>query len=97
MSDLTSSQQAASDGNGGIFTPVPVVDDEGWVDFYTPEGTRLPFRILAAWSSITPTLPIIQIDTEADDLYNAEQISETGEPRIRIFLNDATLHGEDFR
>lgn len=96
MTELTPSQIAALDGSGGIFMPVPVPDEEGWVDFYTAEGERLPFRLFAAWSSATPGLPIIQIDTEADDLFDAERISETGEPRLRIFLNDATLHGKDF-
>ena len=98
MTNLTPSQQAALDGTGGIF--IPFIENEGdtpWVSFRTPEGRVLPFHLFAAWSSVTPGLPTIQIDSEGTNIYDADEFTPEGTPRLRIWLNDEVLHGEEFR
>ena len=90
---LTPSQQAALDGTGGLFIPVIEHDsDTPWSSFRTLEGDTLPFRLFAAWSSITPGLPTIQIDTEIPDEHNESVLIPDGSPALRVWLNDEAIY-----
>ncbi|WP_025157231.1 hypothetical protein [Leifsonia aquatica] len=77
----TPSQRAAMEGEGGMF--VPRIED-GHVLFRDEDGNEIAIEISAGWSSLTPGLPIVQIDTTTDLGPN--------EPEVRIFLNDSTIH-----
>jgi hypothetical protein len=84
--DLTPNQQAAVDGEGGMFEP-DKLDDE-WVCFVeNVAGRHLPveagIHICAGWSSEDGTTKSIFIDTT----------KRTGP--VRIFLNDGLIYEGD--
>ncbi|KQO98285.1 hypothetical protein [Leifsonia sp. Leaf264] len=84
-SGLTPSQQDAVDGEGGMF--IPVVED-GYVTYRTAEGDAVPINIWAGWSSTTPGLPLIGIDT-------GETLEKDHGPRLRIAVNDGDVYNQE--
>jgi len=81
---LAHDQAAALRDDGGMFTPK--VSADGAVEFYDGAGRLVPIRVNAGWSSITPGLPIVQIDTDG----LPEDVD--GEPSVGVFLNDGPIH-----
>lgn len=78
----TQSQRDAIEGTGGMFTPAI---RDGHFFFLTPEGDELDFEVSAGWSSVTPGLPVLLIDTEA------VMELDHGVPQLRVELNDSTI------
>jgi len=80
---LSPSQRDALANTGGMFKAR--IDEAGDVVFVTPEGDILPIHVTAGWSSSTPGLPVLYVDTmglpEDDD-----------GPILRVSVNDEPVY-----
>lgn len=90
--ELTPSQKAALAGEGGLFSPQVGQDADRrdtyrWVEFFDDDGFKAPFSIAVWWSSVTPALPVISIDSDED-----APVTQGGSPILRITLNDDDVY-----
>ena len=91
MAELTPAQAAAMAGEGGVFTPY--VDPEEkrgdgyWATFTDTDGHHAPLAISVWWSSVTPGLLVVQIDTDEDN-----PTTPDGAPIMRVTLNDDDIY-----
>ena len=94
MTDITPAQQAALDGQGGVFTPF--IDPEEkrgdgyWATFIDADDHQAPLAISVWWSSVTPGLLVVQIDTDEDG-----PSTPSGAPVLRVTLNDEDIYEQE--
>ena len=84
MAELTPAQAAAMAGEGGVFSPY---GDGYWAKFTDTDGHHAPLAISVWWSSVTPGLLVVQIDTDEDN-----PTTPDGAPIMRVTLNDDDIY-----
>jgi hypothetical protein len=88
--ELTAAQAAALAGHGGVFRPHLDPDAPAgshWVEFTDEDGHTAPLAISVWWSSVTPGLLTVAIDT------NEGAPADTGgAPALRVTLNDSDIY-----